>query len=131
MNRKTREFVIARAGSRCEYCGLLQAQLPFFSFQIEHIRARQHRGSDSPDNLCLACIACNSFKGTNQSAYDPVSGELVPLFNPRNDDWNANFRAAQGRVMGLTAVGRATVELLQMNRDQMVEVRHCPLDTEN
>ena len=61
MQRKTREYVIARAQSRCEYCGLSQAQIPFFPFQVEHIRARQHRGGDEPDNLCLACNSCNAF----------------------------------------------------------------------
>jgi hypothetical protein len=131
MDRKTREFVITRARGHCEYCRLEQAQIPFFAFHVEHIRARQHQGDDSSDNLCLACRACNSLKGTNQSAYDPVTGTLVRLFNPRSDDWHANFSNEEGLIVGLTPEGRATVALLQMNRDQRVRLRQSPIEDES
>ena len=67
----TRRLVRERAGNRCEYCGLLQAHLTFSVFHIEHIIARQHGGSDDPDNLALACYHCNWHKGTNLTGIDP------------------------------------------------------------
>jgi len=76
--------------------------------------------------LALACRSSNLHKGTNQSAYDPESGRLVRLFNPRNDDWHIHFRADDGQVFGLTPEGRATVALLKMNRPGLVELRQSP-----
>lgn len=46
----TRDFVRQRARTHCEYCGLPQAAEPFFTFHIEHIVARQHGGTDDPEN---------------------------------------------------------------------------------
>src|SRR5437016_3905081 len=34
-------------------------------FHVEHIVARQHGGSDTVENLALACPECNRHKGTN------------------------------------------------------------------
>jgi hypothetical protein len=34
-------------------------------FQIDHIIARQHGGATELENLALACIHCNRFKGPN------------------------------------------------------------------
>jgi hypothetical protein len=130
MDRVTREFVVRRAGSRCEYCGMHQSQVSIARFHVEHIRARQHQGTDSPDNLCLACRTCNSLKGTNQSAYDPLTGNLVRLFNPRSDDWDEHFRSERGWIFGLTESGRATIALLQMNRDDVLQLRQSSSDAD-
>ena len=111
----TRDFVRHRARTRCEYCGLAQAAEPFFTFHIEHIVARQHDGTDDAENLALACYHCNCRKGTNLTAIDPQSGEVVPLFHPRRHDWAEHFTPAGDVVEGRTAVGRATVSLLRMN----------------
>lgn len=128
MDRTTRERVRARAAGRCEYCGLLQLQSASVRFHVEHIRAIQHGGDNSLDNLCLACPFCNSSKGTNQSAFDPLTGELVRLFHPRLNNWQHHFREESGWIIGLTAEGRATVALLQMNRDYLVRLRQFPIE---
>ncbi len=111
----TRAFVRQRARTRCEYCGLLQAAEPFFTFHIEHIVARQHGGADDAENLVLACYHCNCRKGPNLTAIDPQSREVVPLFHPRQHDWAEHFALAGEVVEGRTAIGRATVSLLRMN----------------
>lgn len=111
----TRDFVRQRARTHCEYCGLPQAAEPFFTFHIEHIVARQHGGTDDPENLALACYHCNCRKGTNLTAIDPQSGEVVPLFHPRQHDRAEHFTHAGDAVEGRTAIGRATVSLLRMN----------------
>ncbi|WP_410001711.1 HNH endonuclease [Singulisphaera sp. GP187] len=57
---------------------------PFIGFHIEHITAKQHGGSDEPENLCVACGRCNSHKkGPNLTGIDPDTGRIEPLFNPR------------------------------------------------
>jgi hypothetical protein len=123
MNREARNFVRRRAGERCEYCGLAQADLPFFRFQIEHVQPRQHLGGDDPENLALACEHCNQHKGTNLSAVDPLMRKIVPIFNPRVDRWSDHFEIEGPVVIGLTEIGRAMVRLLQMNSESRVILR--------
>jgi 5-methylcytosine-specific restriction endonuclease McrA len=90
---------------------------------IEHIVAKQHGGRDDADNLALACHRCNLRKGPNLTAVDPVSGELVPLFHPRRDQWTEHFLFRGVRIQGTTPVGRATVRLLATNDARRLELR--------
>lgn len=48
---------------------------------------RKHDGSDDADNLCLACFDCNMYKSHDLTEFDPDTGEITPLFNPRQQDW--------------------------------------------
>jgi 5-methylcytosine-specific restriction endonuclease McrA len=94
MDEALRHFVRQRASQRCEYCHLPDRDAVSVPFHIEHIRAKQHHGSEGAENLALACQQCNLHKGPNQSAYDPATGTLVRLFHPRLDHWDAHFRKA-------------------------------------
>jgi len=124
MDTATRELVWRRAGNRCEYCRIPQEATPFFTFHVEHIIARQHVGeTDDPARLALACNRCNAYKGPNLSSVDPVTQEIVPLFNPRQDSWDAHFTLQGGNVLGITPTGRVTVQLLKMNSPHRVELR--------
>lgn len=123
MKRATVRLVRARAGERCEYCRICESALSFLPFHIEHIRPRQHGGTDAPDNLALACHHCNLHKGPNLTAVDPRTGRVVRLFNPRTQPWPRHFRMRGAWVIGLTPAGRATVQLLRMNADARVELR--------
>ncbi len=49
-----------RANGRCEYC-MLPEEASEVAFHVEHIRAKQHGGSDDLSNLALACDRCNFF----------------------------------------------------------------------
>jgi hypothetical protein len=118
-----RRLVRERAGGCCEYCRMAEAWEPFFSYHIEHIIARQHGGPDDVSNLCLACHHCNLRKGPNLSGIDPDVGGLTALFNPRTEMWTEHFRIEAGSVLGLTATGRTTAFLLQMNAPNRVELR--------
>lgn len=118
-----RRLVKDRSGMRCEYCRIAEAWEPFFPFHVEHIRALQHNGADTADNLAFACNHCNLFKGPNLTSIDPDTGLLTPLFNPRIQLWSEHFAMNQGRLFGLTAVGRTSVFLLQMNVPHRVELR--------
>jgi hypothetical protein len=123
MDAATRDFVRRRANGRCEYCGLLQNAAPYFTFHIEHIRARQHQGGDDPSNLALACPDCNAKKGPNVATVSPDSGTLVELFNPRLHRWEEHFARVGAKIVGLSDIGRATVRLLDMNEGERVAIR--------
>lgn len=116
-----RRFVRQRAGNRCEYCGLHQDALSFAVFHVEHIIAQQHGGTDSGDNLCLACHWCNFSKGTNIATRE--AGHLVPMFNPRTQSWRDHFEQRGSRIIGLTPVGRGTARLLNMNDEDRMQIR--------
>lgn len=95
----------------------------YFTYHVEHIVARQHGGSDALTNLCLACNHCNLRKGPNLTSIDPDGGDVTALFNPRVHGWTEHFRVEAGQVIGVTAAGRATVFLLDMNATHRVELR--------
>jgi 5-methylcytosine-specific restriction endonuclease McrA len=121
----TRRLVRERAGHRCEYCGLAQAQQPFAAFHIDHIIAQQHGGTDDPENLALACYHCNVHKGTNLTGIDPDSEVITPLFHPRRDAWDAHFAVRDAVIVGRTATGRTTVRVLAMNAADRVQLRRA------
>jgi hypothetical protein len=122
MDATTRDVVRRRADDRCEYCLLPQAYSEL-THHVEHIVAKQHGGSDNVDNLALACHRCNLRKGPNLTGVDPFSGELVPLFHPRRDQWPEHFLLRGVRILGITPIGRATVHVLAMNDARRLELR--------
>jgi hypothetical protein len=123
MDAATRRFVRQRAHGRCEYCRLPQAAQPFSTFHIEHIVAKQHGGSDAIENVCIACARCNSFKGPNLTGIDPDRGNIERLFHPRQQEWLDHFALRGPLIVGLTAVGRTTVDVLAMNDDRRIQLR--------
>ncbi len=123
MDAAVRALVRRRAGDRCEYCLLRQEHLPFSTFQIEHVVARKHGGDDESTNLALACDRCNSHKGANLTGVDPETGKITELFNPRQQSWEEHFQIDGIMVVGLTAVGRTTVFVLNMNEERRVRLR--------
>jgi hypothetical protein len=115
-------LVKQRANDRCEYC-LVPNGYGFQPHHVDHIRARKHDGTTVPDNLCLSCYLCNLHKGSDASGFDPITDELVRLYNPRVDQWHEHFQLIEARIEGLTKIGRATVKLLQMNLEERVVLR--------
>ncbi|MHB8751600.1 MAG: hypothetical protein ACYDBJ_20725 [Aggregatilineales bacterium] len=45
------------------------------------------------------------------------------MFHPRRDRWDEHFSLSNARIIGKTAIGRVTVELLQMNNPDRVAER--------
>lgn len=122
MEFAAREFVRQRAGNRCEYCLLRQVNSEL-THHVEHIVAKQHGGADDAENLALACHRCNFRKGPNLTGIDPSSSEVVRLFHPRRDNWAEHFHWQGTHIRGITAVGRATVQLLAVNDARRLELR--------
>jgi hypothetical protein len=87
--------------------------------EIEHIMPRAKGGTSEESNLWLSCPLCNRFKSDRSEAVDPETGQTVPLFNPRLQNWFEHFKwTVDGlRILGLTAVGRATVAALNLSTD--------------
>ena len=109
-----RSLVAERAAGRCEY-RLLHEEDSFTPHQMDHIISRKHGGDSSPDNLALACIRCNAWKGSDIASFGLDPGRIVSLFHPRRDRWNDHFRLEDGVIVPLTDAGGATVRLLRLN----------------
>lgn len=122
IGRALESQVRARALNRCEYCHVPE-ELDPLPFQIDHIVARVHRGRSTADNLALACFACNHHKGTNLSGIDPVTKGIVRLHHPRQSAWSRHFRWWGARILGRSACGRATVEVLKLNLPYRIALR--------
>ena len=122
MDAATRDLVRQRASDRCEYCRLHQEHSGL-RHHTEHIMAKQHGGSDGPDNLALACHRCNLHKVTNLAGIDPATGQVTPIFHPLRNQWSDHFRFEGARIDGISPVGRATVRVLNMNDARRLELR--------
>jgi 5-methylcytosine-specific restriction endonuclease McrA len=70
--------------SRCCYCLTSEANSGI-PMTHDHIQPISKGGKTTFENVCLACHSCNEFKGDATQALDPLTGETVPLFNPRLD----------------------------------------------
>ena len=106
------------AKNRCGYC-LSPQRLVLARLEVEHILPLAKGGSDREENLWLACPICNRYKGAKTTRVDPETGEEVPLFNPRTQDWFQHFAWSDDgiRIIGRSAVGRATVQALRLSDD--------------
>jgi hypothetical protein len=118
--RRARE----RARDCCEYCQS-QERFAMQAFSGEHILPRSQGGETELDNLAWACQGCNNHKYNKSSARDPITGQMVPLFNPRRQRWADHFAWNEDAtlIFGLSPEGRATVEALQLNRRGLVNLR--------
>jgi hypothetical protein len=123
-----RRFVFERAGSRCEYCRI---PLEFDALPgcLDHIIARKHRGPSIADNLAVSCYHDNSFKGDNIAGIEPETVAMARLYDPRHDEWHEHFAWDHGQIVGLTAIGRTTVYVLNMNEPIRVLTRRLLVAT--
>ena len=117
-----RRAIVARAYGCCEYCGLPDSAT-LVPHEPDHIIGEQHGGKTALENLAYACFRCNRFKGPNIATRDPLTGQVVVLFHPRVDRWDAHFQLEDAEIDPLTGVGRGTVFLLRMNDEQRVLLR--------
>lgn len=120
MKAATRKMVRTRAGARCEYCRIHEDDEPY-TFHLEHIVAKKHDGDDDPDNLAWSCHSCNLAKSSNLSGW--INREVIPLFHPRRQSWNRHFRWNGPLLVGKTKCGRATIQVLNINVDDRVDLR--------
>lgn len=55
--KEVRRLVFDRDGEQCAYCGTITGP-----FEVDHIKALANGGTNSIDNLTVACRACNRSK---------------------------------------------------------------------
>ena len=114
--------VRSRAHGRCQYC-LMHESLQGATFHVEHVIPRSKGGESTLENLALACPGCNLQKADKTTAPDPLTDEHVDLFHPLQQQWSEHFRFKGHEVEGLTAIGRATVMLLDLNHLRRQRIR--------
>jgi HNH endonuclease len=117
-----RRLVRRRASYRCEYCRLAQVGQEA-TFHLDHIAPEADGGASVAANLALACVSCSLRKGPRQSAVAVQTGKRVALFHPRRDRWSEHFRWDGLVLVGITAKGRATIDLLKLNRPSILAIR--------
>jgi 5-methylcytosine-specific restriction endonuclease McrA len=117
-----RQLVIERAQGKCEYC-LIHKDYSIYSHEVDHVIARKHGGKTVAENLVLACLSYNRHKGSDLKTFDPLSHEIIPLFNPRRQIWTDHFTLDETNIIGTTATGRATVFLLKLNASTRLSYR--------
>jgi len=116
--------VLADAGHRCGYCRS-DERLTGIALSTEHLVPRAVGGATVRANLWRSCRACNEHKGAQTDAVDPETGETVPLYNPRQQAWQEHLVWGEDGtiVVGRTAIGRATIHAIQLNRPLLVVAR--------
>lgn len=117
-----RAAVVERAQNRCEYCGLSQVRQEA-TFHVDHVVPRIAGGGTEASNLALSCVGCSLHKAARRDGPDPATGADASLFDPRTQDWFEHFELEGVWIRGTTPTGRATVEVLAMNRQLLLEAR--------
>jgi hypothetical protein len=119
-----RKLVFNRGQANCEYCRS-QAKFAVDPLVVDHVYPVSRGGKTIGENLALSCQTCNNCKYTKTTAIDPSSNEMVPLFNPRTMQWRDHFTWTPDttKMLGLTPTGRATIELLETNREGVMNMR--------
>jgi hypothetical protein len=101
----------------------LPQRLTRLPFQIDHIIAEKHQGPTVLENLALACLHCNSYKGPCIAGRNRETGEVTRPFNPRTDNWHDHFTWDGPRLVGKTDIGRVTIDVLKINLDYRLVIR--------
>lgn len=122
INDITRQLVRQRAKYLCEYCHSSE-KASATRFTLDHIIPQSLGGSDESDNLALACQRCNERRYNFTVATDPQTQAIVPLFNPRQQQWSEHFiwTADALNILGQTPIGRATCDRLDLNDERYDE----------
>ncbi|MBK8490432.1 MAG: HNH endonuclease [Saprospirales bacterium] len=128
ISESTKRAVEERADGRCEYCMSLRKFSPQ-PFIIEHIIPISKGGSDASENLALSCGGCNGPTNIKRrKRWIPLLATKL-LFQPRNYDWATHFEwdAEYLQIIGLTPTGRATINALRLNRQELINLREVCL----
>ena len=122
--RPLKRAVVERARRQCEYCRSRE-DYAVDPFSAEHIIPQSRGGGTDLDNLALSCQTCNNHKYNKVEGIDPQTGNLAPLFHPRQQRWSDHFAWSEDAtlIVGQTPTGRATIYILDMNRESLINLR--------
>ncbi len=121
---KIKQSVADRANRICEYCRSPE-QFSSSKFSVEHIVPVHLSGTNELDNLAFACQGCNNIKFIKTTGIDPETKAIVSLFHPRQHIWTTHFAWDDSilKVLGLTPIGRATIDAINLNRTEVCNLR--------
>lgn len=124
LSKTIRRLVQNRAKGYCEYC-FCHKDFTTTPFCIEHILPKALGGTDDDSNLAYACGGCNGHKYTKAKAIDPKTDLSADIFNPRQQQWQEHFTWNNDFtfIIGVSDIGRATIDALKLNRLPVVNVR--------
>ena len=83
------------------------------------------------DNLACSCQGCNNHKGIRTQGRDPETDAIAPLFHPRQHLRREHFAWSEDYTLliGLTPIGRATIAVLRLNREGLINLRKLLIAT--
>ncbi len=116
--------IVEQATGKCEYC-LVHQTFSIYSHEIDHVITVKHGGQTTEENLVLACLSCNRYKGSDLTSIDLETKRITALFNPRIQSWTDHFSLCKGLILGVTAAGRTTAFLLRMNEANRLQLRQA------
>lgn len=124
VSKLNRRYIRDRAERHCEYCKRPEKYVSM-ELEIDHILPQSKGGTDNLDNLCYACQKCNGYKANRTLCIDPDTDNKATLFNPRQEKWSTHFRRSESyhKILGLTAIGRATIDCLRLNHEMLLVSR--------
>jgi HNH endonuclease len=116
--------IIALSKGHCEYC-VCPYDYAMDYFNFDHIIPVCQGGTSELKNIARTCGRCNGDKGAKTHGNDPLTQQYCRLYHPREDIWAEHFRWSKDelRIVGKTAIGRTTIESLQLNREGVVNLR--------
>ena len=96
----------------------------YVPFKVDHITPTSLGEKTELENLALACFHCNRCKSNVVKAIDPETIK-VGLFHTRKDTWSEHFIWSKDGlfIVALTAMGRATLIKLELNRERVIYIR--------
>ncbi len=122
----TRLLVRERYAYRCGYCGVDEVSTGN-ELEIDHFQPQSFGGTEAWDNLVYACSACNRYKSNYW--HKAEAPEHFRLLHPLRDDIKSHIIALpNGYLRGLTPQGAFQIELLRLNRPQLIAHRRKAAD---
>lgn len=85
--RFNRRNIFLRDGHSCQYCG---KRPPRDELTIDHVVPRSRGGRSTWENVVVACVSCNSRKGSRLSS----ECGMHPRVRPRRPSWTLALRVA-------------------------------------
>ena len=120
MRNETRQLVRQRFNFCCGYCGVREVDVGA-ELTVDHFQPRARGGSNEVSNLVYCCHACNEFK----SNYWQTEPDLR-ILHPLHDDLAVHFvEQAEGLLVALTDTGQVTIEVLHLNRKELISHRNA------
>lgn len=112
-----------RYNFRCGYCGVSETDTGG-ELTVDHYQPIAAGGSEDEANLVYSCFRCNTYKGD----FAPTAADLqsgLRILHPLTDPLHLHIHENEtnGHLEPLTHTGRFHVELLRLNRPELVEHR--------